>query len=62
MNPRQAAQFALTVAWNFLAIHGGMTLAGAGDVRTSAGIAAIVAGAALIVTMVYRRRGIEMRF
>lgn len=62
MNLKQAAQFTLTMAWNFLAIHGALTLAGVGDLRTSVRITAIVAVAALIVTIVFVRRGTEIRF
>ncbi len=62
MKGKQIVSFALAMGWNFLAIHGGMTLAGVGSVRDSAGIAAIVAVAALVVTVIYAKRGMDIRF
>jgi hypothetical protein len=62
MNKQQVMHFVLTMAWNFLAIHGGMSLAGVGDVRKSAEITAVVAVAALITTLLLVRRGHEIRF
>lgn len=62
MTLRQAMQFVATMVWNFLAIHGLFTLLGVGDVRASLRVAATVAVCALIATVIFARRGYEIRF
>ncbi|MBI3567241.1 MAG: hypothetical protein HY084_03430 [Gemmatimonadetes bacterium] len=62
MKRPNALYFVATMAWNFLAIHGLMSLAGVGDVRKSVEVTAVVAVAALITTVLLVRRGHEIRF